>query len=247
VLEDGTDYEYGGFTQRDEAFVVLKHLLDNPPSYMMVDTTKDVAPRSPRITVNDGTMAEYDFDGDREEQMQERRGKVDVESGRRGVQKMYQARDMGLATLDELDRQREVVHSIDQRLENINADLDHNERHLRGIESIAGALANKATKDKTKRKDLVFESRDQRIAEVKKRDTEVDVLYKFANDKLVPSMLVFKEKAFVCTDASSKTKLIDKGAQWEYDEVKLILIRARHQVKKKEKNLPFDFVYSHSL
>merc|ERR1712000_126416 len=149
------------------------------------------------------------------------RGKVDVASARRGVQKMYQARDMGLATLDELDRQREVIHGIDQRLENINADLDHNERHLRGIESIAGALANKATKDKTKRKDLIFEARERQIEVVKKRDAEVDVLYKFANDKLAPSKLVFKEKVFVCADGTNKTKLVDKGAQWEYSEVKL--------------------------
>ena len=69
-------------------------------------------------------------------------------------------------------------NGINQRLENMNADLDRNERHLRGIESIPGALLNKATKDKTKRKDLVFESRDQKIAAVKKRDIEVEVLFK---------------------------------------------------------------------
>lgn len=34
---------------------------------------------------------------------------------------------------------------------------------------------------------------------------------------------------FVCADANVKTKLIEKGAQWEYSDVKLILIRARHQ------------------
>ncbi len=228
VLEDGTQYEYGSFTQRDECFAILQHLLHNPPSYMMVDTSKDVAPKSPRITVNDGTMAELDLGGE-QAQAQEQRGKVDKESARRGVAKMNQARDMGLATLEELDRQRELVHGMDQRLENMNADLDHNERHLRGIESIGGALANKATKDKTKRKDLQFESRDQKIELVKKRDAEVEVLYKFANDKLMPSLLIFKEKVFVCADAANKTKLVDKGAQWEYNEVKMVLLRARHQ------------------
>jgi hypothetical protein len=229
VLEDGSQLEYGAFTQRDECLAILLHLLNNPPSYMMVDTSKDVAPKSPRITVNDGTMGELNLDGDEQAQAQEVRGKVDKDAGRRGVAKMNQARDMGLATLEELDRQRELVHGMDQRLENMNADLDHNERHLRGIESIGGALANKATKDKTKRKDLQYESREQKIEQVKKRDAEVEVLYKFANDKLMPSLLIFKEKVFVCADAANKTKLIDKGAQWEYSEVKMVLLRARHQ------------------
>ena len=224
VLEDGTNYEFGAFTQRDECFAILQHLLDNPPSYMMVDTKKDVAPKSPRITHNDGSMAEMEMD-----QTQEVRGKVDTASARRGVAKMNQAIDMGNATLAELDRQRELVHGMDQRLENMNADLDHNERHLRGIETIAGALANKATKDKTKRKDLTFESREQKIEGVKKRDAEVEVLFKFANDKLMPSLLIFKEKMFVCADAANKSKLVDKGAQWEYSDVKMVLLRARHQ------------------
>ena len=233
VMENGEEYEYGAFTQRDEAIAILLHLLDNPPSYMMVETTVDVAPKSPRITVDDGSMSTFILDegeAEAEQQQQEMsRGKVDTASARRGVQKMYQARDMGLATLDELDRQREVVHGIDQRLENINADLSHNDRHLRGIESIAGALANKATKDKTQRNALIYEVRERKIEMVKKRDTEVDVLYKFSNDKLAPSKLVFKEKVFVCADAANPTKLVDKGAQWEYEEVKLVLLRARHQ------------------
>ncbi len=50
VLEDGAQHEFGAFTQRDECFAILQHLLNNPPSYMMVDTKKDVAPKSPRIT-----------------------------------------------------------------------------------------------------------------------------------------------------------------------------------------------------
>ncbi len=173
-------------------------------------------------------MAELDL-GDEQAQVQEQRGKVDKESARRGVAKMNQARDMGLATLEELDRQRELVHGIDQRLENMNADMDHNERHLRGIESIGGAIANKATRDKTKHNNLKFESREQKIEGVKKRDAEVEVLFKFANDKLMPALLIFKEKVFVCADAANKTKLVDKGAQWEYNEVKMILLRARHQ------------------
>jgi hypothetical protein len=136
---------------------------------------------------------------------------------------------MGVATLEELDRQREVVHGMDQRLENMTADLKHNERHLRGIESIGGAIANKATKDKTKRNDLVFVSREEKIMQVQKRDAEVEVLFKFANDKLVPALLIFKEKVFVCAEAGNKTKLIMTGAQWEYTEVKMVLLRARHQ------------------
>ncbi len=245
VLEDGTNYEFGSFTQRDECYAILKHLLDNPPAYMLVDTKKDVAPKSPRISgelgsvfffffkkkkkkVNDGTMGTLPMD-DEQAQATEQRGKVDKESARRGVAKMNQAKQMGVATLEELDRQREVVHGMDQRLENMTADLKHNERHLRGIESIGGAIANKATKDKTKRKDLVFESREEKIMQVQKRDAEVEVLFKFANDKLVPALLIFKEKVFVCAEAGNKTKLVMTGAQWEYSEVKMILLRARHQ------------------
>jgi hypothetical protein len=178
--------------------------------------------------VNDGTMGELPME-DEQAQAMDQRGKVDKASARNGLAKMNQAKQMGLATLEELDRQREVVHGMDQRLENMSADLKHNERHLRGIESIGGAIANKATKDKTKRNDLVYESREERIMQIQKRDAEVDVLYKFANDKLVPALLIFKEKVFVCAEAANKTKLVAVGAQWEYAEVKMVLLRARHQ------------------
>lgn len=45
-LDDGTEHEFGGFTQRDEAFAILQHLWQNVPSYMLVsDPDADVAPK----------------------------------------------------------------------------------------------------------------------------------------------------------------------------------------------------------
>lgn len=174
---DGKNYDYGAFTQREEAYSILLHLWQNVPSYTIVPED-DLNPKSPRVTVNDGSM--FDIS------LTEQRGKVDVDSARNGLRKLHQAKDMGLATLDELDRQREVVHGMHQRLEDMDVDLARNERHIRGIESIPGAIANKIVKDKSmkNRKEIVFEAREHKIEAAKKSDKEVEILYKFNNDKV---------------------------------------------------------------
>jgi hypothetical protein len=94
-FDGGVDAGFLSFTQRhhhqrDEAFAIMHHLWQNPPSYAIVDTKSDVADKSPRITENDGTMLDLSsYMGGGQKQATMRDDVVDTESSRRALQKMY--------------------------------------------------------------------------------------------------------------------------------------------------------------
>lgn len=62
-----------------------------------------------------------------------------------------------------LAQQAEQLDRIEYNMDNINANLDKSERHLRGIHSIGGALKNHYTEDKTKNNTPVFVKQDRTV------------------------------------------------------------------------------------
>ncbi len=111
--------------KRDEALVLARHL-----------STVPFAPRERQGTrggpeeAEEGAISEL----------------VDVESGGRAAKRAEEALYSGAATLEELARQREVVAGMRDNLYRMEDDLAAANRHLRGIESVGGALANKMSK-----------------------------------------------------------------------------------------------------
>ena len=108
-------------------------------------------------------------------------GMVDVGSSERALAAAYKARDTGSHTLGELARQREVLHEAEKGLDDINHNMDMANRHMRGIESVGGAFANKVTTGPMKqhtaqeKKEIVFHETDRVI--------DIPIIHKMSNDR----------------------------------------------------------------
>lgn len=85
---------------------------------------------------------------DLEQQRQElamRRKEIEertLASSERGLGLLYESEKVGLATAEELTRQKEQLMRTEQRLDDINSTLRNSEKHIQGIKSVFGSIRN---------------------------------------------------------------------------------------------------------
>lgn len=75
----------------------------------------------------------------------ERRREIEertLASSERGLGLLYESEKVGVATADELSRQKEQLMRTEQRLDDINSTLRNSEKHIQGIRSVFGAVRN---------------------------------------------------------------------------------------------------------
>lgn len=65
-----------------------------------------------------------------------------VQSTERSISILRDSEQIGIATAEELMRQREQLEKTDKRLDEINATLRFSQKHINGIKSVFGSLKN---------------------------------------------------------------------------------------------------------
>ena len=65
-----------------------------------------------------------------------------LDSSQRSLGLLHESEKVGMATAEELARQKEQLRGTEQRLDDINSTLKQSERHLQGIKGIFGGLRN---------------------------------------------------------------------------------------------------------
>ena len=81
----------------------------------------------------------------RRQMLMEKRREIEertLDSSQRSLGLLHESEKVGMATAEELSRQKEQLRGTEQRLDDINATLKQSERHLTGIKSIFGGLRN---------------------------------------------------------------------------------------------------------
>lgn len=76
---------------------------------------------------------------------QERRKEIEnrtVQSTERSINILRDSEQIGIATAEELMRQREQLERTDKRLDEINASLRFSQKHINGIKSVFSSLKN---------------------------------------------------------------------------------------------------------
>jgi len=82
---------------------------------------------------------------ERREQLLAQRRQIEertIQSSMRSVGLLQEAEDVGIATAEELNRQREVLENTDHKLNDINSALRASDKHIQGIKSVFGSLKN---------------------------------------------------------------------------------------------------------
>ncbi|GBP65906.1 Synaptosomal-associated protein 29 [Eumeta japonica] len=104
--------------------------------------TRQRMPSSQYSTPHGGHIAELER---QRQAMLERQREIEqrtVESSTRSVMLLRESEQIGVATAEELARQREQLQNTDKRLDEINVNLRYSQKHLNGIKSVFSGLKN---------------------------------------------------------------------------------------------------------
>jgi len=79
------------------------------------------------------------------QQLAERRREIEertLASSERGLGLLYESEKVGVATAEELGRQKEQLIKTEEKLDDINSTLRNSEKHIQGIRSVFGSIRN---------------------------------------------------------------------------------------------------------
>lgn len=150
------------FGAKDEFFQLVIYLWNNPPSYVTLPAETKPQPSASNSNPFGGGPSSVSggrsFGGgsdssggfDDPNQMQDQAVRVDVALARTALRTANEAKEMGTATLLELQSQAEQIDRIEGNVDRINARLGETSQLLRGIESLPAYIGNKFKKDKKK-------------------------------------------------------------------------------------------------
>jgi len=146
-----------------------------------------------------------------------------VNTGENALRLAYETREIGIDTIEELERQAEQIDRIERGVENIHSNLDKGDRMIRGIEGLGGHFLNQVTTQK-KREMPTFQERKIEWAKKRPQKLDIPILEKLSNDSLTPGILRFEDSQFSALTENSRAQ---KGKVWSYSSVKEIVIRSR--------------------
>jgi hypothetical protein len=194
--------------KRDEAAALLRHLSTVPFALRDRHTTKSGASGEDE----EGEISHL----------------VDVDSGARAGKRAEDALYSGAATLEELARQREVVAGMRDNLYRMEDDLADANRHLRGIESVGGAIANKMSKPAQRgtmlvgaRASVAYRS-EQELKQDELPVTE-KAIWKKNDDSLQLAICVMDSKGLIVKDELGQLVL----GKSQYENIAGVTMRAR--------------------
>ncbi|XP_049942312.1 synaptosomal-associated protein 29 [Schistocerca serialis cubense] len=117
----------------------------NSPFFAIEDDVDDETfLRNSRVGKSGYNQDRVDLE-DRRQQLLERKREIEertLASSNRSITMLRDSEQIGVATAEELLRQREQLERTDKRLDDINATLRFSQKHIQGIKSVMGSLKN---------------------------------------------------------------------------------------------------------
>jgi len=120
----------------DEEF--LRHPKSGSAGYMLPH-------QAPNQTNNSRHSAAQQSMEQQRQELAQRRREVEertLASSERGLGLLYESEKVGVATAEELSRQKEQLLKTEQKLDEINSTLRNSEKHIQGVRSIFGSIRN---------------------------------------------------------------------------------------------------------
>lgn len=106
---------------------------------------RSAPPRAPR-NLSAGHYQNFDDDmTQKSQQLLQRKKEIEertIQSSERSVSLLRDSEQIGVATAEELIRQKEQLQRTEKRLDDINSTLRFSQKHIQGIKSVFGSLKN---------------------------------------------------------------------------------------------------------
>eukprot|EP01125_Pyxidicula_operculata_P005468 TRINITY_DN193_c2_g1_i1.p1 TRINITY_DN193_c2_g1~~TRINITY_DN193_c2_g1_i1.p1 ORF type:complete len:447 (-),score=101.68 TRINITY_DN193_c2_g1_i1:243-1583(-) len=207
-----------GMGQAKEAYVLSTYLWKNPPSIIDAEVLKQHE-ASLKSTNNNSNPF-----GDSEQQQE--KVKVDTAAADRILALATETDNIQNDVMLRLSEQAEQIDRIENNLDNIEGNLKKANHLMKGIESLPYYLFG-GSKDKTKR-ETVLKDRALKAPKGAPPIFELEVVYKFNDDSLTPSVLVLDSESFRCVNPDTD-KLVEKNSEYKYADIETVVMRARHE------------------
>ena len=114
-------------------------------NYMLPNHGAAAAQAHAHAQAHGGHAAAVDPIDARRQMLMEKRREIEertLDSSQRSLGLLHESERVGVATAEELSRQKDQLRGTEQRLDDINSTLKQSERHLQGIKGIFGGLRN---------------------------------------------------------------------------------------------------------
>jgi len=121
----------------DEEF--LRHPKSGSSGYMLPQH------QGPTFSHSNGQAAQKSSLEQQRQQLAQRRRELEertLASSERGLGLLHESEKVGVATAEELSRQKEQLVKTEQKLDDINSSLRSSEKHIQGIRSVFGSIKN---------------------------------------------------------------------------------------------------------
>eukprot|EP01126_Amoeba_proteus_P034922 TRINITY_DN3504_c0_g1_i15.p1 TRINITY_DN3504_c0_g1~~TRINITY_DN3504_c0_g1_i15.p1 ORF type:complete len:171 (-),score=31.53 TRINITY_DN3504_c0_g1_i15:729-1241(-) len=125
-------------------------------------------------------------------------------------------------------RQGEQIDRIGQKIETLEGKLQRADHLLRGIESYKYYMFGKQKGKNVQAREESLKVQTLKLPPNTPPTIELDVLYKKPDDSLHPAILVLEAISFKCVCLQNH-RLIDKGTEFNYEDLEAIVLRARHE------------------
>jgi len=122
----------------------LRHPKSGTAGYALPQQNQNYSSNAPFNQPPPRSQEQQNVERQRQE-LAERRREIEertLASSERGLGLLYESEKVGVATADELTRQKEQLLRTEQRLDDINSTLRTSEKHIQGIKSVFGSIRN---------------------------------------------------------------------------------------------------------
>lgn len=120
----------------DEQF--LRHPKSGSSGYLLQSSTPALQPPASRPQQGGGLEQQRQMLEQKRREVEERT----LASSERGLGLLYESERVGVATAQELSRQKEQLLHTEAKLDDINSSLRSSEKHIQGIRSVFGSIRN---------------------------------------------------------------------------------------------------------
>eukprot|EP01126_Amoeba_proteus_P034923 TRINITY_DN3504_c0_g1_i16.p1 TRINITY_DN3504_c0_g1~~TRINITY_DN3504_c0_g1_i16.p1 ORF type:complete len:392 (-),score=71.26 TRINITY_DN3504_c0_g1_i16:541-1716(-) len=218
VMEDKKLLIFSGFGLKHakEAYEIVLYLWQNPPNYIDLDTIDKYETTLSQATSSQGQQAQLN------------RPVVDVAAVDTLLSLALDASTTQNDAMVTIARQGEQIDRIGQKIETLEGKLQRADHLLRGIESYKYYMFGKQKGKDVQAREVSLKVQTLKLPPNTPPTIELDVLYKKPDDSLHPAILVLEAISFKCVCLQNH-RLIDKGTEFNYEDLEAIVLRARHE------------------
>lgn len=201
---------------RLETFQLLLYLWKNTPQSINKEEL-DILFTIPEF-VNGENEQKYDV-GKEEDSLT-----LNTDLSKKTLQLAIEIQQKTMDTMVKLNEQGEQIARIENKVDNINTNLDKTEKLIRGMESTLSYIGGKFGRNKDPPPVFAYKNKSLKV-DANSKPVDIEILCKNADDSFAPAILRLHTTSFSCVDEFGVP--LKDTYHWSYYDIEHIILRSR--------------------